>query len=357
MVSTFSVFFLRELEVLKSCCFLDIQQVKHAIKDFVEKELFAETEERPDLRDRAFYPTVVDIQNHLRVAQETAGKPIISTDVVQILNSVPIFLCDDMFVFQFAQVGATAVVEGLTQDPDSVAGHQPVVYVPAQWLMNASQTVTNSQSMVLMPTVIQWQLGGAEKTIQTDEAVGDSQVVPVVSSSSEAEATTVSSTVSEDFVSMDTDSIFASTSLASTNLGVNCVGDIPSLSEFTDETSYTQGSVDDSDLIGGCGQALPLTESGGSSLFSVSDRVVTPLTEIVDDGIPIRDVSLVQHGDVTPITSPRTFSPGPGDGCTDAEYMEGDSGGLGTSDDVVSGFYGTSGGFSPPSSSQSDYRL
>jgi hypothetical protein len=306
----------------------DIQQVKRAIKEFVEKELFAETDERPDLRDRAFYPTVVDIQNHLRVAQETAGKePVISTDV-------------------FSQVGTAAVVEGLTQDPDNMNSHQPVVYVPTQWLMNVSQTVTSNQSMVLMPTMIQWQMGGTEKT---DEAVEDSQVVPVVSSSSDVDATTVSSTVNEDFVNMDTDNIFTSASL-----GVNCVGDIPSLSEFTDEASYTQGSVDDSDLIGGCDQALPLTESGGSSLFSVSDRVVTTLTELTDDGIAIRDVSFVQHGDMTPITSPRTFSPGPGDACADAEYMEGDSGGLGTSDDVVSGFYGTTGGFSPPSSSQSD---
>lgn len=254
-------------------------------------------------------------------------------------------------MLQFAQVGVTTVVEGMTHQEDgSVASQQPVVYVPAQWLLNTSQSVSDCQSMVLMPTVIQWQMGGSENQVEgnqlTDKGVCDSQIVPGVSSSSEP--TTVSSTpVSDENFGMDSDNLFASTALEGTTLGVDCVGDIPSLGEFTDETAFTQASVDDSDLIGGCGQTLPLTsESDGTAMFSVSDR-------IGDEGLPLRDVSLVQHGDMTPITSPRTFSPGP-DSCADAEFMGGDPGGLGTSDDVVSGFYGTSDGFDPPPSTQSD---
>ena len=252
-------------------------------------------------------------------------------------------------------MGATAILEGLTHDEEGATTNQPVVYVPMQWLVNASHNVNDSQSMVLMPTISQWQLGGHENQVnenqQQDDVVDDSRIVSGVNSGSET--TTLSSTpVSEEdnFVSMDADNLFSSTALTATCLGVN----IPSLDEFANETVYSRGSIDDSDLISGCDQTLPLvSDSSGTSMFSVSDRVVTSLSEMGDVGVPIRDVSLVQHDDMTPITSPRTFSPTPGDGngCTDTGFMNNE--GLGTGD-VVSGFYETSDGFGSCPSSQSD---
>lgn len=45
-----------------------IYTVKHCLKVFVEKELFANVE-APARHNRSYFPTIIDIQNHIHQAQ------------------------------------------------------------------------------------------------------------------------------------------------------------------------------------------------------------------------------------------------------------------------------------------------
>ena len=45
-----------------------IYTVKHCLKEFVEKEVFA-GQDCPPRHNKAFFPTIIDIQNHIHTAQ------------------------------------------------------------------------------------------------------------------------------------------------------------------------------------------------------------------------------------------------------------------------------------------------
>ena len=45
-----------------------IYTVKHCLKEYVEKELFV-SQECPPRHNKAFFPTIIDIQNHIHTAQ------------------------------------------------------------------------------------------------------------------------------------------------------------------------------------------------------------------------------------------------------------------------------------------------
>eukprot|EP00118_Oscarella_pearsei_P006095 m.27810 g.27810 ORF g.27810 m.27810 type:complete len:486 (+) comp30374_c0_seq2:111-1568(+) len=56
----------------------NVLEVKHLLKNFVEKELFSKGDTIPDTHDRSFYPTITDLQNHVHVTKEAIanGNPV-----------------------------------------------------------------------------------------------------------------------------------------------------------------------------------------------------------------------------------------------------------------------------------------
>ena len=78
-----------------------IYTVKHCLKEYVEKELFANMES-PPRHNKSYFPTIIDIQNHIHQAQMALATgtlvplPPVSdmVKVFPLIKPIPIVLAD-----------------------------------------------------------------------------------------------------------------------------------------------------------------------------------------------------------------------------------------------------------------------